>query len=463
MKTNDLKKVLYAVSVTLSLLFVSCHPTAKKVRDQPFRTTVQHPEWSRKAVLYEVNIRQYTSEGTFRAFEEHLPRLKALGVDILWLMPIYPIGKTNRKGQLGSYYSIRDYVHTNPEYGSINDLKHLVAKAHAMGFHVLLDWVANHTAWDHTWTKTHPDWYEHDSTGHFVSPYDWTDVIQLNYSNHHLWAAMVNDMKFWINKTDIDGFRCDYPGHIPVAFWDSARSVLQSVKPVFMLAEDEEHTALLEHSFDMNYAWELMHLTEHIAQGKDNASALSSYFLRQQKIYPPDAYRLNCITNHDENSWNGTVFERYGKGVKAFAILDFTVPGMPLIYSGQEAGLNKKLRFFDKDTIPWNDTTSWSPFYRQLIQLKHSQQALWNGNAGGKIEILPNNKEDQVFSFIRKKGSDKVLVIQNLSSNKIKVTIHYRDQKDIFTEYFSGQTTEIGDSCSFQLFPWRSLVYTSNP
>ena len=356
MKTNDLKKVLYAVSVTLSLLFVSCHPTAKKVRDQPFRTTVQHPEWSRKAVLYEVNIRQYTSEGTFRAFEEHLPRLKALGVDILWLMPIYPIGKTNRKGQLGSYYSIRDYVHTNPEYGSINDLKHLVAKAHAMGFHVLLDWVANHTAWDHTWTKTHPDWYEHDSTGHFVSPYDWTDVIQLNYSNHHLWAAMVNDMKFWINKTDIDGFRCDYPGHIPMAFWDSARSVLQSVKPVFMLAEDEEHTALLEHSFDMNYAWELMHLTEHIAQGKDNASALSSYFLRQQKIYPPDAYRLNCITNHDENSWNGTVFERYGKGVKAFAILDFTVPGMPLIYSGQEAGLNKKLRFFDKDTIPWNDT-----------------------------------------------------------------------------------------------------------
>ncbi len=459
-----MKKILSKLLLLTAaiLLAVSCRQPAKQTGTTPFQTTVRHPDWSRKAVLYEVNIRQYTPEGTFRAFEAHLPRLKALGVDILWLMPVYPIGEKNRKGPLGSYYSIRDYVSTNPEYGSMDDLKHLVTRAHAMGFHVLLDWVANHTAWDHTWTKTHPDWYEHDSTGHFVSPYDWTDVIQLNYANHRLWAGMVNAMKFWVTEADIDGFRCDYPGHIPVAFWDSARTVLEKTKPVFMLAEDEEHTALLEHAFDMNYAWELMHLTEHIARGKEKVSALTSYFNKQKKIYPPEVYRLNCITNHDENSWNGTVFERYGEGAGAFAILSFTAPGMPLVYSGQEAGLNKRLRFFDKDTISWNDTVSRTPFYRNLIRLKHTRQALWNGKEGGTLEILSNNKENQVFSFLRIKGTDRVMVIQNLSSHPANVTVQFPQKKESFTEYFSGQTLEIGDSASFQLSPWKSLIFLSN-
>ncbi len=464
MSNNQLNKIYFTFPVLIilfSISIVSCHPAAKQEKPKPFRTTVQHPEWSRHAVLYEVNIRQYTPEGTFRAFEEHLPRLKRLGVDILWLMPVYPVGEKNRKGSLGSYYSVRDYTSVNPHYGSLEDLKHLVKQAHTMGFHVLLDWVANHTAWDHSWVKKHPDWYEHDSTGHFVSPYDWTDVIQLNYSNHHLWAAMVRAMKYWITETDIDGFRCDYPGHIPVAFWDSARTVLGKTKPVFMLAEDEEHPQLLAHAFDMNYAWELMHLTEHIAKGKEKASALSSYFIRQQKIYPPDAYRLNCITNHDENSWNGTVFQRYRDGIRAFATLIFTVPGMPLIYSGQEAGLNKRLRFFEKDTINWSDTTTWSPFYRQLIRLKHHCQALGNGIAGGPLKVLYNNKEDRVFSFMRQKGENKIIVIQNLFSNPTDTKIYYPFKKEPFTLYPSHRTMLFTDTLSFHLTPWSSLILLS--
>ena len=452
---------LPALILAFLLLLTSCQPAKKQETPKPFQTTVQHPAWSRHAVLYEVNIQQYTPEGTFRAFESHLPRLKSLGVDILWLMPVYPIGIKNRKGSLGSYYSVRDYGNTDPDYGSVDDLKHLVKQAHAMGFHVILDWVANHTAWDHSWVKEHPDWYEHDSTGHFVSPYDWTDVIQLNYSNHHLWTAMVQAMKFWVTNADIDGFRCDYPGHIPVAFWDSARSVLQIIKPVFMLAEDEQHTALLAHAFDMNYAWELMHLTEHIAGGKEKTSALSSYFIREQKIYPPDAYRLNCITNHDENSWNGTVFERYGDGVRAFATLIFTVPGMPLIYSGQEAGLNKRLRFFEKDTINWSDTTIWSPFYHQLINLKHHCVALGNGIAGGPLKVLHNDKEDRVFSFMRQKGENKIVVIQNLFSNTTDAKVYYPLKKEIFIRYPSHRTRLFTDTLSFHLAPWSSLIFLS--
>ncbi len=456
MMHNFISRLLFIAFIIL--LPVSCKHTRVPSGTTPFQTTVRHPEWSKNAVLYEVNIRQYTPEGTFRAFEKHLPRLKALGVDILWLMPIYPIGEKNRKGPLGSYYSIRNYTKVNPAYGSPEDLKHLVNTAHAMGFHVLFDWVANHTAWDHSWTKEHPEWYEHDSTGHFVSPYDWTDVIQLNYSNHDLWKAMIGSMKYWITEMDIDGYRCDYPGHIPVAFWDSARTVLEKIKPVFMLAEDEAHPLLLEHAFDMNYAWELMHLTEHIAQGKEKASALNAYFTRQKELYPPQAYRLNCITNHDENSWSGTVFERYGDAARVFAMLSFTVPGMPLIYSGQEAGLDKRLRFFDKDTIPWTDTLTWSPFYRKLINLKHTHSPLWNGSWGNEIEILNNDQPDKVFSFARGNKKERVIIIANLSPGKVDVHITGLDTAAKYQDLLTRKSFKPGDEGSVSLLPWNYMI-----
>ncbi len=448
----------YFILVIFLFTAISCQQPAGHSDTTPFRTTVRHPEWSKNAVLYEVNIRQYTPEGTFRSFEEHLPRLKRLGVDILWLMPVYPIGEKNRKGSLGSYYSIRDYTAVNPHYGSLEDLKHLVATAHALGFHVLFDWVANHTAWDNPWTREHPEWYEHDKDGNFVSPYDWTDVIQLDYSDHDLWKAMIGAMQYWITETDIDGFRCDYPGHIPVAFWDSARTVLEKAKPVFMLAEDEEHPQLLAHAFDMNYAWELMHLTEHIAQGKEKASALTDYFDRQKKIYPPQVYRLNCITNHDENSWSGTAFERYGDAVKTFAMLTFTLPGMPLIYSGQEAGLNKRLRFFEKDTIPWQDTTAWSPFYRDLIRLKHDHKPLWNGSFGSGIDILKNDKPEKVFSFARGDQKERVIVIANLSSDDVDVSVTAPGSQGEYKDLLTGMSFTLEEDPAFHLTPREYLI-----
>ena len=219
-------------------------------------TTVKHPEWSKNASIYEVNVRQYTPEGTFKAFQKHLPEIKKMGIDILWLMPINPIGKLNRKGSLGSYYSISDYNAVNPEFGNINDLKNLVNAAHNLGMKVIIDWVANHTSWDNIWTKTHPGFYIKDKNGNFKSPVaDWTDAIGLNYNNPKLWIAMENSMEFWIKECDIDGFRCDVAGRVQMPFWNFVRMELEKIKPVFMLAE-AEGPQFHKHAFDMTYSWE---------------------------------------------------------------------------------------------------------------------------------------------------------------------------------------------------------------
>lgn len=272
---------------------------------------------------------------------------------------------------------------------------------------------------------------------------------------------MVKAMKYWVTEAAVDGFRCDYPGRIPVAFWDSARKVLEKIKPVFMLAEDESHPALPEHAFDMNYSWELLHLTEDIAGGKKNVTALQAYFNRQKKTYPLSAYRMNFITNHDENSWNGTAFERYGESVKTFAVLIFTLPGMPLIYSGQEAGLKKRLRFFEKDTISWADTTVWDPFYHKLITLKKKQEALWNGMTGGEVQLLQNDRDSLVFSFLRKKDKSTVVVIENLSRNKVSVNVKYPEPGKIFTEFFTGDTYSFRDINPVYLPGWGYHIFIS--
>jgi glycosidase len=417
-----------------------------------------HPKWSENATLYEVNTRQYTPAGTFTAFLPHLDSLQKLGTDIIWFMPIYPVGEQNRKGSLGSYYSVKDYTSVNPEFGTLDDFKNVVNEAHDRGMHVLIDWVPNHTSWDHTWTTRHPEWYDHDSTGNFVSPYDWTDVIQLDYSNHKLWKGMVDAMKFWITNAGVDGFRCDYPGQVPVAFWDSARTVFEKIKPVFMLAEDEGHTEFLDSAFDMNYAWELMHLMEGVARGEKNATDLEAYFQQQKETLPVWAYKLNCMTNHDENSWNGTIFERYGDAVKPLAILMFTAPGMPLIYSGQEIGLNKRLRFFEKDTIFWK-ASPWTTFYSQLIALKKEQQALWNGQYGGEWSSLSHTQPEQILAFSREKGNSGIVVILNLSPATCSTEIGTLGDNRSYTEFYTGKKTTFTSTQTIDLQPWTYRLY----
>jgi glycosidase len=440
-------------------ILLSCTSKKKEViKPKSPESFVVHPEWSKNANIYEVNIRQYTPEGTFKAFQEHLPRLRELGVDILWLMPVNPIGEKNRKGSLGSYYAIQDYKAINPEFGTMEDFKELVSKAHELGFKIILDWVANHTAWDNLWITEHPEWYTSDSLGKLVSPFDWTDVADLNYDNKDLWTEMISALMFWITEADVDGYRCDVAGKVPTEFWERARTELDKIKPVFMLAEAEQPDHHIR-AFDMSYAWELHHVYNSIAKGEKNANDLMTYFIKQDTLYPADAFRMNFITNHDENSWKGTEFARMGEATNTMAVLTYTLPGMPLLYSGQEAGMNKMLRFFDKDTIDWNFSSPLAEFYKKLNQLKRNNASLWNGLSGGILQRIKTNNDSTVFAFVREKEEDKIFVITNLSARPITVKFSGNQFNGDYFELFSGEEKNFGRKTSVELKPWQYFVF----
>jgi len=442
----------------ISFLFPAC-----KIKTLTSDVKANYPDWAKNAVIYEVNVRQYTPEGTFKAFETNLPRLKELGVDILWFMPVHPIGIKNRKipagseTSLGSYYSVKDYKGINPEYGTEADFKELVTKAHEMGFKVIIDWVANHSAWDNPWMTEHPDWYVQDSLGKFVSPFDWTDVVKLNYKNAEMRKGMIDAMKYWITNCDIDGFRCDVAGEVPVDFWEQASVELDSLKPMFMLAEDEGKPELCKKAFDMNYGWGMHSVMHNVAQGKDSVSRIISQVMRVDSILPKNAMQMNFITNHDENSWNGTAKEKFGAGENAFAVLSYTLPGMPLIYSGQEAGLAKRLRFFAKDTIDWK-AADFSPFYKTLNALKHDNEALWNAPYGGTFAMVKNTVPAKVVSFIREKSDYKILVVLNLSAAPVSVAVKGDIVNGTYTDVFTGNETKILKKEPFDLEAWGYKV-----
>jgi glycosidase len=448
--------LILAVLLLGSLLISGCKET---IREKiPPVSSVVHPEWSKNAVIYEVNLRQYTPEGTFEAFAAHLPRLKEMGVDILWFMPIHPIGELNRKGGLGSYYSVKDYKAVNPEFGDMDDFRALVEQAHELGMYVILDWVANHTAWDHAWVTEHPEYYLKDEGGNIVSPYDWSDVAGLDYNNEEMRGKMLDALKFWVSDTDIDGYRCDVAGLVPVDFWDRARSELDGIKKVFMLAEAEQPDHHVN-AFDMSYAWELHHIMNDIAAGKKNTKDLDRYFSRHDSTFPADAYRMLFITNHDENSWNGTVFERMGDAAGTFAMLTFTLPGMPLLYSGQEAALDKRLRFFDKDTIDWGDYEL-AGFYRDLIRLRKENPALWSGEAGGKMKRIKTTDDASVYAFIRRKDKDAVLVFANLSNETREFRLKAGAKERTFASWPEGETLTLGPETDISLSPWEYMILT---
>ena len=379
-----------------------------------------HPGWSRNATIYEVNVRQYTPEGTFKSFQKHLPRLQKMGVDILWLMPVNPIGQKNRKGSLGSYYAVKDYLSVNPEYGTLADLKELVAKAHKLGMYVIIDWVANHTSWDNTLVTEHPEWYKKDAKGNIIAPVaDWTDVAGLDYNQAGLRKYMTDALCYWVKEANIDGYRCDVAGMIPVSFWNHAVPEIKKIKPIFMLAEWES-PEMHDTAFDATYSWDLYKFANDIAAGKKTADKIDSVYGAEVKKFPADAYRMRFTTNHDENSWNGTEYERLGDAAQTFAVFCFTFPGFPLIYTGQESAMKKRLRFFDKDTVPWG-TYPLEGFYTKLCKLKKTNKALLNGNAGGALVKIPNDQEKSVYSFTREKDGNKILAIFNMSSKPCSV------------------------------------------
>ena len=409
---TQMKKTILAVAALLSLI------CCKTKTQAPV-----HPEWTYSSVIYEVNVRQFSPEGTFKAVEAQLPRLEELGVDVLWFMPMYKIGEVERKGSLGSYYAISDYREVNPEFGTMKDFEELLNAAHEYGFKVILDWVANQTAPDHVWMNSRPaDFYERDSLGNAIWEYDWTDTRSLNYENEAVWAAQDSCMRFWHDK-GVDGFRCDAAGEMPAKFWLSVLPGIRRDYPQAYLLAEAEKPELSDPAtaFDATYAWELHHIMNDIAQGKKNASDLKDYIARDAANTPSSAFRLCFTSNHDENSWAGTEFERMGDASQVMALLCFTLPkSQPLIYTGQEIGLDRRLQFFEKDPITDWSENSWTDFWHSLVVLKHNNPALCAGEKGGAFEYIEGVPEG-VLAFRRVLPDNTVSVWANLTPDAVEL------------------------------------------
>lgn len=438
----------------LIILLLACHNTETLKSER--KELVTPPKWAKRATIYEVNIRQFSNEGSFDKVTEQIPRLKELGIDILWLMPIHPIGELNRKGSLGSYYAVKDFKAVNPEFGTIDDFKELVNTAHKYEMRVIIDWVANHTAWDNVWTKTNPEFFTLTKEGKFTPPVeDWSDVIDLNYDNKELWKSMVDAMKYWVSNHDIDGFRCDVASMVPLEFWVWAYPQLNEIKPVFMLAEAYEPE--LHQAFDMTYNWQLKDLFVGFAKGEKSTKDFYSFFENEEKIYSEDDYRMVFTTNHDENTWNGTDKERYGEAAESFSVMTGVVPGMPLVYSGQEAGLDKRLNFFDRDPIEW-EKSKFEFIFKELFNLKKNNRSLWNGKAGGKLLKL-NADNNTVFSFTRKKDDDQIIALFNLSNSEQTVKIKDENLRGMFNDLFGKKSVSLHNELTVIMKPWEYIIY----
>lgn len=396
--------------------------------------------WSLRTNIYEVNVRQYTLEGTFQAFAAHLPRLRDMGVETLWFMPITPISMECRQGTLGSYYACSDYQAVNPEFGSLEDFRNLVQQAHALGFKVIIDWVANHTGWDHVWVSRHPGFYMKNAANQFYDKNGWHDVIDLNYYDAALRRAMIDAMAFWVRECNIDGFRCDMAHLVPLDFWRQAREALQGLKPLFWLAETE-NSAYLQ-VFDCCYAWHWMHETEKYFKGSSGLQQLRSVLHRYRRDFPPSARHLFFTTNHDENSWNGTEYEKYGNAAALLAVFSATWYGIPLVYSGQELPNTRRLKFFDKDLIEWTHAPVLHDFYKKLLELRSHHPAMEDHADTYPIE-LPAPVDDQVLIYIRRKGHQQVLVALNFSENPLFVEWTDPSVHGSYTHLFTGAPVQL--------------------
>lgn len=450
------------LSLILIICFVSCKHRSSSVENlmDSIDYKKNTPEWARGANVYEVNIRQYTPEGTFVAFQQHLPRLKKMGVEILWLMPINPIGNKNRKGSLGNYYSIRDYKSVHPEFGTELDFKNLVNEAHKLGMYVIIDWVANHTSWDNVWIKQHPEWYSKDSLGNIIRPggTDWDDTADLNYDNPELRRAMIDAMAHWVRNADIDGFRCDAAGMIPLSFWIHARKAIDEIKPnCFFLAQDGEPQ--IHQAFDMSYDWPLKNLMNDIAKGKKNANDLIKHFEYESKRFNQGDIRMHFTTDHIENSFSGSEHERFGEAaVDAFTVFTYTIPGMALTYTGQEEPLKRRLKFYDKDSVGFKKYER-AKLIMQLNELKKCNSALWSVNYNGGFQGLRNTSPENVFSFVRTKKKTQVVCVFNFSAKEQVFKINDLVVGNFRT--YLGQTVSFKPNEVNKLKPWGYSVMVS--
>jgi alpha-amylase len=446
--------------IIIIFLLVSC--SEKKSNSESMSGgNFNRVDWIQQSNIYEVNLRQYTDEGTFSAFEKELTRLKAMGVEVLWFMPITPISQKNKKGEMGSYYACSDYVSINPEFGNLEDFKNLVKKAHEMGFKVIIDWVANHTGWDHVWTKSNPEWYEKDSTTNdFKIASGMDDIIELDFSNKDMRKAMVDAMAYWVRECDIDGFRADLAFWVELDFWKEARTAIEEIKPLFWLGELDplDHPEYME-VFDAAYTWTWMHKARDFYQQKLSIDVLDSVLKKYENIPPKGSIMSWFTTNHDENSWNGTEYEKYGQMAKALAVFSCTWPGIPLIYSGQELPNKKRLEFFKKDVIKWSWKYELEDFYKTLFNLRSKNPALRANDENAKTFRINTSENTKLFSFLRVNGDREVFVLLNLSDTDIMVEINDEQIKGSFKNSFTGEYQDFSVNGKSELKAWDYKIF----
>jgi glycosidase len=452
----------FLLILTAATVVTGCNTdTAKqKPESNKMEETFTPVPWAHHTNIYEVNTRQYTAEGTFNAFAKELPRLKDMGVQTIWFMPVTPISSENRKGSLGSYYACSDYMAINPEFGTLEDFKTLVKEAHAIGLKVIIDWVANHTGWDHVWTKTNPDFYTKNEQGGFRPPFpEWGDVIDLDYDNAELQLAMIEAMKFWVKECDLDGFRCDMAHLVPVNFWKEARARLDSIKPLFWLAETEDPA--YHDAFDVSYAWKLLHKMEQYWRKETDIRGLDSVLKEYTAAFPPSALQAFFTSNHDENSHSGSEYERMGDAAKPFAVFCATWNSVPLIYSGQELPLiNKRLQFFERDPIPWTGKNELHDFYKALLNLRATHPAMRAGDVSVTTSRVQTNKDDKIFAYTRKKENREVLVILNLSGeDNLQFEIPGAEINGSYKNIFTDAPRDLSSQKTFQIKSWGWLVF----
>ncbi len=468
-----MEKKLFAICALIALFIWSCNQekadaeNATEAKSQEMEIDIAGPEWAANNNLYEVNLRQYTREGTLAAFAEHLPRLKAMGVDILWFMPIHPISEVKRKGPLGSYYAPADYRAVNPKFGTLEEFKALVQRIHDMDMKVILDWVPNHTGWDHPWITEHPGWYTRDPQTDTIvhpsdrgNPTDWYDVAELNFDNPEMREAMIEAMLFWINEVGIDGFRFDSAHNQPLDFYKQATKALKKAnQDIFLLAETEDAPYINEGGIDVSYGWAFHHLLNEIAQGKADATEVKAWYEEYRQTFER-GYQIQFLTNHDENSWNGTIEERMGEAADAMGILAYTFDGMPLLYSGQEAGLDKRLKFFEKDEIEWGNLEK-ENYYKRLLELKHRNKALWNDTAGGIPQFIETSAPEDIVAFYREKDDHQVVVFVNASERPHQIEVPEGTPTGEFRSVFNGRAVDIKPGMTLRMNPWDYLVYSN--
>jgi len=432
-------------------------------------TRAPQPDWMKNAVIYEANLRQGTPQRNLRGMQMQLPRLKDLGVDIIWLMPIHPISGKNRKGSLGSYYAVKDYKAVNPEFGTLDDLREFVRTAHSLGMKVILDEVCNHSGADNIWVTEKPEFYVHDKNGNFVSPYDWTDVYKFDYSNPEMRAAMTDALKYWVSEADIDGYRFDVAGEVPTDYWEELRPQLQAIKPLFFLAEASK-PELLDEAFDADYNWPMKDVFNAIAatkgvnsyakEKKQKLPALTAADIpvlveKQKQQYAQGAANMNMITNHDLNSWEGTEFRRFGPATGAFAVLSYTLPGIPMLYNGQEVGFDHAFEFFEADSVQPDYThNAFTTFYEMLNSLKHKNPALNAGKNGGNFKVIPSSDKD-ILAFERSLDGNRIVVITNLSNGELPLSLKEIPDLSGMIDYFTGRPAMIPKT----LKAWEYLVF----